>query len=65
MFLSTTDPPPVGTQLTLTFECPAKEVQTRAVVRNSIFGSGMGVEFKSMREEDRNQVNALLKQWNH
>jgi hypothetical protein len=65
MFLSTTDPPPPGSYLTLTFECPAREVQTQAIVRTSIFGSGMGVEFKSMKDEDRNQVSALLKQWNH
>lgn len=63
MFLATTDPPPAGTSLKLTFEGPAKEVQTEAIVRNSIFGSGMGVDFKDMHDEDRNQLNILLKQW--
>ena len=64
MFLSTTDPPPAGAYLTLIFECPAKQVQTQAIVRTSLFGSGMGVEFKNLKDEDRNQVSALLKQWN-
>lgn len=63
MFLATTDPPPLGTCLTLIFKCPAGEIQTGAIVRNSIFGSGMGVEFKGMKDEDLNQLNALLKQW--
>ncbi len=63
MFLATTDPPPAGTSLKLIFEGPAGQVQTAAIVKNSIFGSGMGVEFKGMKDEDRNQLNALLKQW--
>jgi len=61
LFISTSDPPPVGEIIRLFFELPNGEVRARAVVRNSHPGKGMGVEFTAMGVEARARLNRLLK----
>ncbi len=61
LFISTSDPPPVGEIIRLFFEVPNGEVRARAVVRNSHPGKGMGVEFTAMGVEARARLHVLLK----
>jgi hypothetical protein len=50
----------VGSDLTLVFEVPGGMVMAEAVVRNSVPGEGMGVEFTKMNPESRALLEALL-----
>ena len=61
LFISVSDPPPVGTKLRLSFEVPGGNVQAEAIVRNIVAGEGMGVEFKKLRLKDRILLEDLLK----
>jgi hypothetical protein len=61
LFISTPNPPPVGTQLRLAFEVPGGNVQADAIVRNIVPGEGMGVEFTKLRLKDRILLEKLLK----
>ena len=61
VFIRALDPPPVGDIIRLYFEVPGGEVRARAVVRSSIQGEGMGVEFTSMEPEARGRLNQLLR----
>src|SRR5205814_388729 len=45
LFIPVPDPPPVGTKLRLSFEVPGGNVHAEAIVRNTVPGEGMGVEF--------------------
>ena len=60
LFISTSDPPPVGEIIRLFFEVPNGEVRARAMVRNSQPGKGMGVEFTAMDYEARARLHRLL-----
>jgi hypothetical protein len=59
-FIVTLDPLPVGASLKLLFEAPGKEIQASAVVRRSLPGRGMGVEFTEMDLQDRDCLHELL-----
>ncbi|HKW65459.1 MAG TPA: PilZ domain-containing protein [Candidatus Acidoferrum sp.] len=48
LFISTPEPPPVGTKVRLAFEVPGGNVRADAVVRDTIPGEGLGVEFTQM-----------------
>lgn len=48
LFISATDPPPVGTKIRLAFEVPGGSVRADGVVRDIILGEGLGVEFTRM-----------------
>jgi hypothetical protein len=61
LFIASLDPPPVGTTLKLIFEVPGGHVRARAVIRNSVPGAGMGIEFTAMNYEDRGRLAILLK----
>ena len=61
LFISVSNPPPVGTKLRLAFEVPGGNVQAEATVRNSVPGEGMGVEFTKLRLKDRILLEMLLK----
>jgi PilZ domain len=61
LFISVTDPPPVGTKLRLSFEVPGGNVQAEAIVRNVVPGEGMGVEFTRLGLKDRILLEMLLK----
>jgi hypothetical protein len=60
LFISTPNPPPVGTKLRLAFEVPSGKVRAEAVVRNSVPG-GIGVEFTRMDLGDKLLLQKLLK----
>ena len=61
LFISTTNPAPVGTDLRLVFELPGGSFQAEGVVRNIQGGTGMGVEFTKARPGDRILLKLLLK----
>ena len=48
LFISSADPPPVGTKIRLAFEVPGGMVRADAVIRDVIPGQGLGVEFTRM-----------------
>jgi len=61
LFISASDPPPVGTKLRLSFEVPGGNVHAEAIVRNIVPGDGMGVEFTKLALKDRILLEKLLK----
>ena len=65
LFISTHNPPPVGTKLRLAFEVPGGSVRADAIVRDIIPGDGVGVEFTRMNLGDKlllqRLVNRLLR----
>jgi hypothetical protein len=60
LFILTDDAPDAGSVLALIFDLPAGEVRARAVVKRSIPGQGMGVQFINMGFEDRARLFQLL-----
>lgn len=60
LFISATDPPPVGTKIGLAFEVPGGNVRADAVVRDIIPGEGLGVEFTRMNLGDKLLFKSLL-----
>jgi len=55
---------PVGSLLTVRFTLPANEdtITCRAIVRNEIEGSGVGIEFIDIAPLDRERVQAFVRQ---
>ena len=60
LFISATDPPPVGTKIRLSFEVPGGHVRAEAIIRNIIRGEGIGVEFTRMDLGDKLLLQKLL-----
>lgn len=60
LFIEAREPAATGEHIKIYFEIPGGEVRARAMVRDSQPGRGMGVEFTSMRPEDRARLNHLL-----
>ena len=50
----------VGAELTVVFEVPGGMVMAEGVVRNSVAGEGMGVEFKKMNAQSQALLEELL-----
>ena len=61
LFMTTADPPPVGTLVKLLFDVPGGEVRARGTVRNIKPGEGMAVAFVDMDSPDRARLNQLVK----
>ena len=61
LFISTPNPPAVGTVLKLLFLVPTGEVRALATARDVKPGEGMGIQFTDMGAEDRARLNRLLK----
>ena len=61
LFIATPEPPPVGTFVKLVFETSGRDVRARAIVRRTVPGRGMGVEFVAMGYEERGILVRLLK----
>jgi hypothetical protein len=61
VFIPTPDPPAVGTSIKLVFEMSGRDIRARAIVRRSLSGVGMGVEFVAMGYEERGLLIHLLK----
>lgn len=65
LFVRVDDPPPVGDVIRLYFEIPGGEIRARAVIRTSVPGEGMGIQFTSMGPEARGQLTQLLRRLLH
>src|SRR5580698_3760362 len=60
LFISTPDPLPVGTLLTLLLSVAEGEIRAGAIVRNISAEEGMGVEFNEMGQEAFARLETLL-----
>jgi hypothetical protein len=60
VFIPTENLPPVGTLVRLTFELPEGEVYAPAIVRHTVVGRGMGVEFAAADDGDLVRILQLL-----
>jgi hypothetical protein len=65
VFIPTETLPPVGTVVRLTFEFPDGEVYALAVVRHTVVGRGMGVEFEASEDGDLLRILQLLTELVH
>jgi len=61
LFISTSEPAPVGDVIKLIFEIPGGDVRARAMVRDSQPHKGMGIEFIAMGQEARALLHRLMK----
>lgn len=61
VFIEAAKPAAIGEGIRVVLKVPGGEVRARGTVRNSHPGKGMGVEFVSMRPEDRARLNRLLR----
>lgn len=60
LFISSPNPPPVGTNIRVAFEVPGGSVRADAIVRNVVPGEGLGVEFTSMGLRDKLLLQRLM-----
>ena len=60
LFIEAEDPAPAGQVLQVQFDVPSGPVLGKAVVRRSIKGKGMGVEFTELPATSRAGINELL-----
>jgi hypothetical protein len=60
LFLRTPNPLPLGTMLELIFELKPGQARVRAIVRDSVLGKGMGVQFIQMHPADRTRLDQFL-----
>lgn len=60
LFLHAKNPPPVGSMVELFIDVKNGEVRARAVVRHSVPGEGMGVQFVQMQPDDRARLSQFL-----
>jgi hypothetical protein len=60
VFIPNSDLPPVGTMVKLIFELSGGDVQAPAVVRHTVAGRGMGLEFAAMDEDNLARIFQLL-----
>ena len=63
LFLHSPTPLAEGSVIELLFELKVGEVRARAIVRHSIPGKGMGVQFVEMQTTDRARLNQFLSQF--
>jgi hypothetical protein len=61
VFIEAPEPAAAGEGIKIVFRVAGGEVNARALVRDSRPGEGMGVEFISMRPEDRARLDRLLR----
>jgi len=60
LFISTPNPPPLGSLVLLLFHTPEGEVRVRATVRNLRPGKGMGLAITSMEQDHRARLSRWL-----
>jgi hypothetical protein len=60
LFIEATDPAPIGDTLQVQFDIPGGAVRARAVVRRSLKGTGMGVEFTELPAAAQAGLDSLL-----
>ena len=61
LFVTTSDPPAIGSVVKIVFDVPGGEVRARAIVKNIKAGKGMAVAFIEMGFECRARLDQLLK----
>jgi len=61
VFIEAAEPAATGEGIKLLFRVAGGDVNARALVRDSRPGKGMGVEFISMRPEDRGRLGRLVR----
>ena len=61
VFIEASEPASIGEGIKIVFRVAGGEVSARAMVRNAHPGRGMGVEFTSMRPEDRARLDRLVR----
>jgi hypothetical protein len=61
VFIEAAKPAAIGEGIKTVFRVAGGEVTARALVRNSLPGKGMGVEFITMKPEDRARLDRLLR----
>jgi len=62
LFIAAARPAELGEGIKMVVQVPGGVVRARAMVRNSHPGKGMGVEFTSMKPEDRARLHRLVQQ---
>lgn len=62
LFIEAAEPAAIGDGIKIIFGALGDEIRARAMVRNSHLGKGMGVEFTSMKPEDRARLHGLLRE---
>ncbi|MGA9592776.1 MAG: PilZ domain-containing protein [Candidatus Acidiferrales bacterium] len=60
LFVTTTEVRPHGAIVSVLLSVPEGEIRATAVVRNSIPGQGMGVEFTEMSQQDSARIHLLV-----
>ncbi len=60
LFIEAADPAPIGETLQVQFDIPGGAVRAHAVVRRSVEGQGMGVEFTDLPAAARSGLDSLL-----
>jgi len=60
LYLHDANPPAEGSTIELIFNLPTGQVRGRAIVRNSLPGKGMGIQFVQMQPEDRAKLHQFL-----
>lgn len=61
MFIATPAAPPLGTTIKVLMVAPEGEIRMQAIVRNVSLGRGMGIEFTSVRAEDKICLSKVIK----
>jgi len=61
VFIDSSNPAAVETELRLVFEVPGGTVRADGIVRSVLPGKGMGVEFTKLGPQDRILLDRLLK----
>jgi hypothetical protein len=61
LYITTAEPPPAGTILSLVLELPGGVVRARATVRYTEAGKGMGISFSGMGTEEHARLVRLVK----
>lgn len=60
LFIETTQPRPTGTATRLDFLVAEGQIRADAVVRHAKAGSGLGLKFTGLSEQDRPKLAALV-----
>jgi hypothetical protein len=61
LFISTKEPPSLGTFLQLLVKAPTGDVRARVAVKRMVPEQGIGVEFIAMSMDDRARLTQYLK----
>lgn len=61
MFITTPAAPPVGSTVKVLMVAPEGEIRMQAIVRNVALGRGMGIEFTSIRAEDKLCLDKVIR----